>query len=216
MFYTAPRIMKTDYLKIIFFKRLSQYTDNATLINNTFSDLLNDYSAEQRVYHDLSHIHHLLNLLEDNQFRIHDEEVIFFAIWFHDAIYNTWKTNNEEKSADFAEDILSKTSMSPKRVQKVVDYIKATKTHTSNGDNDLEFFLDFDLSILGAEPTIYDVYTRQIREEFSIYPNFVYNRGRKKALRHFLEKSYIFHTYEFRSKFEAQARANIQRELDGL
>ncbi len=216
MIFTPPRIMKTDYLKVIFFKRLSKYTDNHTLINNTFDDLLNDYSGEKRHYHDLSHIFNLLTLFEDNKFRITDEDVVFFAIWFHDAIYNTWKTNNEEKSADFAHEILRQTDMSPDRINKVVALINATKTHTSDGDNDLDLFLDFDLSILGSEDNIYDVYTRQIREEFSIYPNFVYKNGRKKALRTLLEKAYIFKTDEFRRQFEAKARENMQRELDTL
>ena len=39
MIFTAPRMMKTDYLKVIFFKRLSKYTDNVALINNTFHTL---------------------------------------------------------------------------------------------------------------------------------------------------------------------------------
>jgi predicted metal-dependent HD superfamily phosphohydrolase len=216
MVFTASRSMKTDFYKVIFFKRLGKYTDNLTLMENTFDDLLNDYFAEQRHYHDFAHITHLLNLLEDNKFRVRDEDVIYFSIWFHDVIYNTWKSNNEEKSADFAYEVLRHTSMSPERIEKVVEYIKATKTHTSTGDTDLELFLDFDLSILGSEEGIYDVYARQIREEFNSFPNFIYNRGRRKALRGMLEKRYIYHTDEFRKRFETQARENIQRELNTL
>jgi predicted metal-dependent HD superfamily phosphohydrolase len=216
MIFTAPRIMKTDYLKVIFFKRLSKYTDDAALINNTFDDLLNDYNAEQRQYHDLAHIGNLLVLFEDNKFRIRDEDAVFFAIWFHDAIYNTWKSNNEEKSADFAHEVLRQTSMPPAQINKIVHYINATKTHTSDGDTDLDLFLDFDLSILSAEDAIYDVYRRQIREEFHTFPNFIYNRGRRKALRTLLEKGYIYKTDEFRRLYETKARQNIQRELDTL
>lgn len=214
--FTAQRIMKTDYLKIIFFKRLSKYTDNTTLINNTFSDLLNDYRGEKRHYHDLSHITNLLYLLEDHKFRLRDEDAVFFAIWFHDVIYNTWSNNNEEKSADFAHEVLRQTHMPLSKIETIVHYIHATKTHTADGDTDLELFLDFDLSILGSENAIYEVYARQIREEFHAYPNFIYNRGRRKALRSFLEKRYIYHSDEFRRHYEAKARENIQRELDTL
>lgn len=216
MIFTAPRIMKTDYLKVIFFKRLSKYTDNAALINNTFDDLLNDYNAEQRHYHDLAHIGNLLVLFEDNRFRIRDEDAVFFAIWFHDAIYNTWKSNNEEKSADFAYEVLRQTSMPTEQINKIVAYIHATKTHVSDGDTDLDLFLDFDLSILGADEAIYEVYRRQIREEFHSFPSFIYNRGRKKAMRTLMEKGYIYKTDEFRRLYEAKARQNIQRELDTL
>jgi predicted metal-dependent HD superfamily phosphohydrolase len=216
MIYIAPRIMTTDFLKVIFFKKLSKYTDNVTLINNTFDDLLNDYTGEKRHYHALSHITNLLTLLEDNKFRIHDEETIFFAIWFHDVIYNTWKNDNEERSADYADEVLRQTEMPPSQIQKIKYFINATKTHTADDDNDLALFLDFDLSILGAEEDIYAVYKRQIREEFSSFPNFIYNRGRKKALRGILEKPYIYHSDAFRRTFENQARENIQRELDVL
>ncbi|MDZ7880313.1 MAG: hypothetical protein U5L45_21735 [Saprospiraceae bacterium] len=209
-------MVKTDYLKIIFFKRLSKYTDNTTFINHTFTDLLNDYTSEKRHYHDLSHINNLLTLLEENKFRVLDEDTLFFAIWFHDAIYNTWKDNNEAKSADYADEVLRQTDMHPSRMKKIVKYINATKTHTADGDHDLELFLDFDLSILGAESSIYDVYTRQIRVEFSMYPNFIYNRGRRKAMRQLIERPYIYQTDEFRRRLEAQARENIQRELDTL
>jgi predicted metal-dependent HD superfamily phosphohydrolase len=213
MIYIAPRIMTTDFLKVIFFKKLSKYTDNSTLINNTFDDLLNDYTGVKRHYHALTHITNLLTLLEDNKFRIHDEETVYFAIWFHDVIYNTWKNDNEERSADYADEVLRQTAMPPSQIEKIKDFINATKTHTAESDNDLELFLDFDLSILGAENGIYDVYKRQIREEFSSFPNFIYNRGRKKALRGILEKPYIYHSDIFRSTFENQARENIQREL---
>jgi predicted metal-dependent HD superfamily phosphohydrolase len=216
MVFTASRSIKTDFHKVIFFKKLNKYTANKALIDNTFDDLLNDYFAEQRHYHDFAHINHLLTLLDENKYQIQDEEVVYFSIWFHDVIYNPWKTNNEEKSADFADEVLRQTSMSPQRIEKVVAYINATKTHTSNGDSDLAWFLDFDLSILGAEDGIYDVYTRQIREEYSAFPNFIYNRGRKKALRGLLEKDFLYHTADFREKYEAKARQNIQRELDSL
>ena len=206
-------MMKTDYLKIIFFKRLSKYTDNKKLINDTFADLLNDYTGEKRHYHDLTHVVDLLNLLEANKFLIGDDDVIFFAIWFHDAIYNTWKTNNEEKSAEMAQNVLSKTSMPPSRIEKVVNYIMATKTHVSNNDNDLNFFLDFDLSILGADEVIYEVYTRQIREEYNSFISFNYSRGRKKMLKSLLEREFIYNTPVFREKLEAKARENMEKEL---
>jgi predicted metal-dependent HD superfamily phosphohydrolase len=210
------RSMKTDYLKIIFFKKLSKYTQNHKLIQSTFDDLIANYTSEKRHYHDLSHVVNLLNLLEDYKFKVNDEDVLFFAIWFHDGIYDTWKTTNEEKSADWAREILSQTNMTTTQVEKVVNYILATKTHAPNGDFDLRLFLDFDLSILGADEAIYDHYTRQIWEEYHLVPNFVYNRGRRKVLRDFLERPTIFQSDDFRLRLEAQARQNIQRELERL
>jgi predicted metal-dependent HD superfamily phosphohydrolase len=210
------RDMRTDYLKIIFFKKLSKYTQNQQLINGTFDDLVANYTSEKRHYHDLSHIVNMLNLMEDYKFRINDEDAVFFAIWFHDGIYDTWKSTNEEKSALWAKEILSQTAMPTARIERIQQYIMATKTHETNGDSDLNFFLDFDLSILGADEAIYQHYTRQICEEYHLVPNFMYNRGRRRVLKSFLERPYIFQTEDFRARLERQARQNIQQELESL
>ena len=210
------QMMKNDYLKIIFFKRLSNYTHNARIVSETFDELLRRYDADNRHYHDIRHIANLLNLLDNYKFLIADYDVLYFAIWFHDAIYDAWQSNNEKKSADWATEVLKQTNFDPSRIEKVAQYINATKTHTSNGESDLNFFLDFDLSILGAEETIYDVYTRQIREEFHLVPSFIYNRGRRKILRGFLDREAIYKTDAFRYQIEPKARENMQRELENL
>jgi predicted metal-dependent HD superfamily phosphohydrolase len=208
--------MKTEHLKIIFYKKLSKFTDDSAFINETFEELVKSYQARERYYHDLTHIVNLQKLYEEYKPSLMDTDVVFFAIWFHDAVYNTWKNDNEEKSAALAKTVLSKTNISAERLQKVVDYILATKTHETNGDDDLSFFLDFDMSILGSEETIYDIYTKQISDEYSFYPTFLYNRGRKKVLESFLEKTSIYKTPIFKNLFEQSARANIKGELDSL
>lgn len=208
--------MTTDYLKIIFFKRLSQYTNDSELVKKTFEALLKQYSSSKRRYHDISHITGLLNMLETHKYHISDDEVIFFTIWFHDAIYDTWKSDNEEKSAEWAKNVLSKTSFSAERIEKVYQYILATKTHVPTGDSDLDWFLDFDLSVLGSVQPVYEIYTRQIREEYTLIPNFIFNKGRRKVLRSLLEKERLYQTEDFRTRLEAQARMNIEAELQEI
>ncbi len=209
--------MKSDYLRIIFYKKLSPYAQNTTLINGTFDELLKLYNSGKRYYHDLTHIINLMKLWEDNKNQLVDDEVVYLAIWFHDAIYDAWKSNNEELSAEMAKEFLIKINFPVAKIDKVVEYIHATKTHENpSQDSDLGFFLDFDMSILGSEATIYDVYTQQIRDEYSFYPGFIYNRGRKKVLKSFIEKPFIYQTEEFRAKLETQARQNINRELESF
>jgi predicted metal-dependent HD superfamily phosphohydrolase len=41
--------------------------------------------------------------------------------------------------------------------------------------------LDADLSILGKDLDTYLAYTKMIRKEYSIYPDFLYKPGRKKG-----------------------------------
>ena len=208
--------MRIDYLRIIFYKKLSQYSQDKADINGTFDELSKLYSSPKRYYHDITHITNLLKLWENNKNKLGDEEIVYLVIWFHDAIYDSWKSDNEELSAEMAKEFLIKINYPIYKIDKVVQYILATKTHESNGDSDLNFFLDFDLSILGADETIYDIYAQQIRDEFSFYPNFLYNRGRRKVLNAILEKKSIYKTDEFKALLENQARTNIQRELDNL
>jgi predicted metal-dependent HD superfamily phosphohydrolase len=44
----------------------------------------------------------------------------------------------------------------------------------------------------------------------------MYKPGRKKALQQFLEHAFIFQTEEFRTNYESQARANIEKEIKML
>ncbi len=208
--------MKKDYLRIIFYKKLSKYSGNLAFINDTFDELIRHYSSDNRQYHGLTHIIKLLRLYEEHKFNFQNDDIVFFAIWFHDAIYNTWRDDNEQKSAFWAKSVLKETTLPVESIEKVVRYIEATKTHESENDMDLNFFLDFDLSILGAEEAIYDVYARQIREEFSLTPSFMYKKGRRKILTAMLERPYIYHTSIFQNTMEAKAKENIQRELNRL
>jgi len=58
-------------------------------------------------------------------------------------------------------------------------------------------------------------YAKNIRKEYHIYPDLMYNPGRIKVLQHFLQKSNIYFTQAFQAK-EAAARQNLQQEIQLL
>jgi predicted metal-dependent HD superfamily phosphohydrolase len=212
-------IMKSEFLRIIWHKKLSPYTEGMTgLVSATYDELIKHYTTNRRYYHNLNHVVDLLNQLKQYEFQINDWESVYLAIWFHDSVYVPNKPGNEEKSAELARKFLNQTRYPPARIEKVIEYILATQNHEVSEDASLDFqyFLDFDLSILGSDETIYDTYAKQIRDEYFLYPNFMYNRGRKKVLQHFLDKPFIFKTDDYRAKFEDKARENLQRELSRL
>ena len=80
--------------------------------------------------------------------------------------------------------------------------ILATKDHQCNNVEDEKWLIDFDLKILSKDWDAYQVYFEQIRKEYSIYPDFLYKPGRKKALEHFIKNDFIFQTEEFRALYE--------------
>jgi len=47
-------------------------------------------------------------------------------------------------------------------------------------------------------------------------PDFIYNQGRQKVLKHFLAMNQIYKTDYFFNKYESQARTNLNIELEKL
>jgi predicted metal-dependent HD superfamily phosphohydrolase len=180
-----------------------------------WNEVEKNYSKPDRHYHNLTHLNAMLTELKPHQDKFDEWNTIIFAITYHDLIYSSLKSNNEEKSAEIAIKRLSNISFPEKLIAFCAHLIHATKKHEPS-DPITNLFTDADLSILGSDSTTYKEYARQIRLEYSIYPDIIYNPGRKKALIHFLDMDNIYKTREFYDKYELNAKANIQSELDSL
>jgi predicted metal-dependent HD superfamily phosphohydrolase len=147
-------------------------------------------------------------------FEVSDPASLELALWFHDAIYDTSRSDNEAKSAAWARHAL--TTLSRSQLDRIEQLILLTKHDTLPVGLDQELILDLDLSILGASPARFDVYEAQIRQEFSWIPDAVYKRDRAKILTAFLSRWVIYHTTYFRDMLEVQARENLERSLSAL
>jgi predicted metal-dependent HD superfamily phosphohydrolase len=179
-----------------------------------FQDLMTRYDERHRAYHNLNHLVDIFNSLKNITFL--DKNSVYFAIFFHDAIYQPLKQDNEAQSANLALCTLKKFSFYLKNneLEKIKTYILATQKHELHEpEPDLAYFLDADLKILGSEENAYQLYTQAIRKEYQIVPDFLYKRGRKKALNHFLTQEKIYKTAFFYERYEVQARKNIENEL---
>jgi len=182
-----------------------------------FDLLVKQYSENGRVYHNLSHVSALLAQAAELQTEIEDYDAVCLAIWFHDAIYNTHKTDNEEKSAKWASSALANLSVPAPTVESVREMILATKDHRPlQLSGDARLFLDLDLAILGASPDVYRHYSRAIREEYSWVPRILYRRARKQILKGFLDRDAIYFSQLMSSRLELRARSNIEAELKEL
>jgi predicted metal-dependent HD superfamily phosphohydrolase len=98
----------------------------------------------------------------------------------------------------------------------VSDLIRSTARHLpQNKQPDCFYFLDFDLAILAATPSVYQSYAVAVWKEYqTTYPKPIYKMGRKKVLKAFLERDFIYYTSLYQKKFEGIARKNIQFELN--
>jgi predicted metal-dependent HD superfamily phosphohydrolase len=206
-----------DYLRAQWVSLASRRTSNLSLIESLFNSIVDHYSESERVYHNLSHIQSLFFLSESLLDKIQNRDAVYFAIWFHDVIYDTKRSDNEEKSAEFASEVFGSLGVPEQTIATVWEMILATKYHRGADLSwDTKAFLDLDTSILGAPEEIYKEYSRAIRKEYSWIPDVQYREGRMKVLNDFLGRERIYHTEEFGAKYEAQARHNIAEEVMAL
>ena len=200
-------------LKAIWFELTARYTDNDQLMEALWVEIEKDYSTKKRHYHTLAHLAYMTAKAVQYKGQLNDFDTVLFSIFYHDIVYNTKRNDNEQKSADVAEDRLTKLGVPTDKITACHHQIIATKNHEDNSDNDTNFLVDFDLAILGDTLENYREYAQQIRAEYAIYPDFLYKKGRRKVLLHFLEMDPIFKTDEFRKRYEQQARENLKAEL---
>ena len=137
-------------------------------------------------------------------------------MYYHDIIYDALKSDNEERNAVLAERRMEEINVPGQIIENCKTQILATKKHLYNSVSDTNYFTDADLSVLGQDLETYRTYYQNVRKEYSIYPNLIYNPGRKKNLIHFLEMERIYKTQHFFLKLEEQAKENIKCELNTL
>ncbi|MGV0980130.1 HD domain-containing protein [Empedobacter falsenii] len=205
-----------ENLSKIFIELCSKYSNNKTLIIEYWKEIEESYSQKSRHYHNLSHLDNMIIELRNVYNEIQDFDSILFSIFFHDIFYKSTSKDNEEKSAELAKIRLQKLNFSDELINKIYNQILSTKSHQESNQIDTNFLLDADLSILGKNINEYETYIKQIRKEYSVYPDFLYNPGRKKVLKHFLTLDTIYKTEYFRKKYEKQARENIIKEIESL
>lgn len=182
-----------------------------------FLNLVKYYSNSSRFYHNLKHIDHLLNIIEVLREKSDNFVAIQCAVWFHDVIYNTHYTNNEEKSTEYMEIELNSLKIPQKIIDKAKNMILKTKKHQADEDDiDSQILLDADMAILGSDISEYQIYAQEIRQEYYWVSKQEYSIGRKSFLTQILTRKYIYFNEIFAQTLELKARKNIEWEINNL
>lgn len=178
------------------------------------ADLTARYAEPHRRHHTLAHLTGVLDLVDELAAHAADPDAVRLAAWFHDAVYDPERADNEARSARLAARVLADTDLAPGRVAEVVRLVELTETHDPDGsDADGQVLCDADLAILGADPERYAAYTAAVREEYAFVPEEIFRAGRAEILRSLLDLPRIFHTPEANARFEETARHNLTTEL---
>lgn len=188
----------------------------ADVFGPTFADLREHYAAPERHYHTLEHIRAVLETMRTLG-ASEATPALLLAAWFHDVIYDSRASDNEEKSAAHARSVLHPLGVPEDVLDETERLILLTKTHSPMaGDRSGEMLVDADLSILGAAESAYDAYAQAIRREYAWVPEAAYRSGRRSVLRTFLQRPRIYFTTEMLARAEQAARQNLQREIASL
>jgi len=180
------------------------------------------YTESHRHYHNLKHLHRMFQHYDQCKNVLKDNCACTYAVFFHDIVYDPKAKDNEAQSAVLFKQFGTEANI--ERVDCIADFIENTTTHCTEahmnpgqcGSEDLHYFLDFDMAILGVDPAEYDEYRQQIRQEYNHLDDATYKHERAKVLRLFLQIPNIFATEKFRSQYEQKARNNIQKEIELL
>lgn len=208
--------LKSRYLSFL----LTISTQPKEIIINEFNNLELLYNGHERYYHNLCHIANCLEELDWAvwQFNMIHKSEIEMAIWYHDAVYDTHAANNEDKSAEMAAKSCETFGLDANFCSSIKKLILATKHMNESKVESIDtlVMMDIDLTILGAVPSVYDLYRENIRKEYSWIEKEQFLKGRSQVLKTFLKRQHLYSTDLFRMKFEMQARQNLNRELDEI
>jgi predicted metal-dependent HD superfamily phosphohydrolase len=186
----------------------------AHLTEELREDLLARWSEAHRKHHTVTHLHEMLDaigLLADSGLAF-DREAVELAAWFHDAIYEIGRDDNEDRSAELARKLLAS---SPIR-DEVARLVLVTKTHeVADDDINGAVLPDADLSVLGTQALRYRHYAAAVREEYADVPDDVFKPARAQVLTSLLDGR-LFHTAAGRERWEQTARRNIAEEVGEL
>lgn len=174
-----------------------------------FEALVERYRESHRSYHTLQHIGECISHLSSVKTAPAEMGI---AVWFHDAIYDPQASDNEKRSAGWAEAVLSGNAAAA----TVRRMILATRHQAVPDDTDSKLLVDVDLAILAQPEPRYSEYEDQIRREYAHVDEATYRAQRRKLLQSFVDRPFIYGTMECRARFESRARKNLERSINAL
>jgi predicted metal-dependent HD superfamily phosphohydrolase len=195
-----------------FLQLVAGYTANPSLANSLWLEIFAKYSEPGRHYHTTEHLEKILAELDEVRHQITDWDTMLFALFYHDIIHTAISSANETESARIAKQRLAEIGYPEEKIAKCKSMILATKNHQLSDDPDTNFLIDADLAVLGQDTANYQQYAEDIRKEYAVFPDLLYDYGRKKMIQHYLKMKPIYKTDHFFYKYESQARKNLENE----
>lgn len=178
-----------------------------------FRQLMQRYAEPQRAYHTRRHLAECFAHWDAVRAAAERPGEVELALWYHDAVYDPRRGDNEERSAALAAEAMQRAGLDPGARARVHGLILATRHAEGTLEGDAALLTDVDLAILGAPPARFDEYEREVRQEYAWVPMPIFRRKRRAVLEAFLARPRLYATEHFRRTLEPQARANLARSV---
>lgn len=151
----------------------------------SISDLEKLWNEKTRFYHNVSHLKQIISDIQKNiwfsELSLVEKHTLLLAAFFHDAIYDPKKKDNEDKSIQFfKKSYIGKDKI---MVQKVCDLIEVTKHRKRPIEKLQRIFWDADNAGFkkGYKHILHN--EKLIRQEYSFVSLDAYKEGRIKFLK---------------------------------
>jgi predicted metal-dependent HD superfamily phosphohydrolase len=180
--------------------------------------LLDRWAETHRAYHTVAHLHAVLERLDE---LVGDgvpvSDAARLAAWWHDAVYDPERGDNEARSAELAATTLTSLSLDSDTIAEVVRLVGLTAGHRPEGDDIAgQALCDADLAVLGAPAPDYRAYAAAVRLEYRHLSDAAFGSGRTAVLAELLARTDLYATPPGRRRWDAAARANLAAELAEL
>lgn len=180
-------------------------------------ELLTRYAEPHRRYHTTAHLLAALDMVDLLAGHAAAADAVRLAAWFHDAVYDPRRGDNEQRSAELAEQRLGRLGIAPSIVEEVARLVRLTASHApAPEDRNGAVLCDADLAVLGSPSDQYAAYAAAVRAEYAALPEALFRAGRAAVLERLLALPVLFHTPAARQRLERQARQNLAVELAAL
>lgn len=164
-------------------------------------------------YHNPKHILSIFDFADLHQIALTKNEKLI--IWFHDVIYRPDRTDNEQRSAEFAVALLA-PFVGYEDLKYIFEGISFTGRHLQPGPTPFNLILDLDIHNMTNRNVFLmqsDLVVKEYADYFEIDLNEVKIK-RKEFLSSLLNKGCIYRTEYFKNRFETIAVNNIDYILN--
>lgn len=181
------------------------------------TDLVRRYADPARHYHGLDHLLAVLERVDSLSGEAAQPRLVTLGAWYHDAVYDVRRDDNEERSAELALHTLRESGLDIADVSEVARLVRLTASHDPrSGDSNGAVLSDSDLAVLAGDHAAYSSYVSAVRAEYAHLGDAEFRRGRAAVVEHLVALPALFRTCRGATVWEARARNNLSTELARL